>query len=113
MSPRQLQQQIHSTFSTSGSVWGGFRTDIINLYNSGMGHVDFNDHLVREFNKKIRDFNFDSGLYFSPYDGGLRFIGSELGVPADEGFVFVYAGGEQVLLNNGDQVQVPEQYANA
>jgi len=113
MSPRLLQQQIHSTFATGLATWEGFRTDIINLYNSGTNYADFNDHLVREFNKKIRDFNFDSGLYFGPYDGGLRFIGSELGVPADEGFVFVYAGGQQVLLNNGDQVQVPEQYANA
>lgn len=114
MSPRILQQQIHSTFSASGAVWDDFRTQIVDLYNSGTNHVDFNDHLMREFNKKVRDIGLSSDLYFVPYDGGLRFIGSSLGSPTpDEGFVFVFASGQQVLLNNSNPIQVPEQYANA
>lgn len=116
MSPRQLQQQIHSTFSPSGAIWSGFKTDAVNLYIGASNYADFNDHLFREFNRKVRDLNLPTDLYFMPFDGGLRFIGTvdDLAViEPDTGLAFVYASGQQVLLNDGSPVQVPEIYANA
>lgn len=110
MHPRLLQNEIHENFSTGSGVWIAFQTGIESLYEES--HQDLNDHLIREFNKKIRDLGQPSGLYFIPNDAGLRFLG-ELSSEPDAGYVFVYASGLQVLLNNSYQVQVPTGYANA
>jgi hypothetical protein len=92
MSPRILQQKIHSTFSTNAAVWEDFRTEITDLYNATTNRVDFNNHLLREFNKKVRDLNLSSDLYFTPFDGGLRFIG----VNIDEGATYFRPDGVSV-----------------
>ncbi len=93
-------------------VFESFRTQIITFYNGAISKADFNDHLLREFNKKVRDLGLSSTLYFTPFDGGLRFIGSDLGVQPSNGFIFVFANSEQVLTNEGDSIEIPEQYAN-
>lgn len=113
MGPRELQQQIHSTFSTNSGVWSDFRTDIIAAYTAYSGRADFNDHLLREFNRKVYDFGM-TGLVFSPHDAGYRFIGSSIEPTPDAGFVFVFDdNGDQVFLNTNDPIQVPDSYANA
>lgn len=115
--PRHLQSKIHSEASVASDVWEAYRLEVISLWdNNPTNKSDFNDHLIREFNRKVFNFNLFTGLYFLPFDGGFRFIGSSLGptIPIpDEGFVYVFASGEQVLLNNSNPIQVPEQYANA
>lgn len=74
MHPRLLQAEIHSDFSTGSGVWVAYRTGIVAM--TGESHQDLNDHLIREFNKKIFDLGQPTGLYFVPNDAGLRFIGT-------------------------------------
>jgi hypothetical protein len=74
MHPRLLQATIHSDFSTDSGVWVDYRSEIEAL--SGESHQDLNDHLIREFNRKIQDLGQPTGLYFIPNDAGFRFIGS-------------------------------------
>lgn len=74
MSPRQLQQTIHSTFSANEATWENFRADCVELLNSAENGADFRSHLIREFNRKVLSLGFSS-LAFSPYDGGYRYIG--------------------------------------
>lgn len=113
MGPRELQQKIHSTFSTGEAAWSSFKSEIITLYNNTSNYADFNDHLLREFNRKVLGLGFD-GLVFSPYDGGYRFIGSSLGGVPDSGFVFLYNNlDEQVVTNSEDNIQIPEEFANS
>ena len=76
--PRHLQSIIHSEKSISGSIWSGYNQQIIDLWNLVSGHGDFNDHLIREYNRKIDLFNQPTGLFFAPYDAGYRFIGSSI-----------------------------------
>jgi hypothetical protein len=84
--PRHLQSIIHSEKSHSGSIWSGYNQEIIDLWNSSSAHADFNDHLIREYNRKIDLFNQPTGLFFAPYDAGYRFIGSSISastIPSD------------------------------
>jgi hypothetical protein len=74
MHPRLLQATIHSDFSTDSGVWVDYRSEIESLASES--HQDLNDHLIREFNRKIQDLGQPTGLYFTPNDAGLRFIGS-------------------------------------
>ena len=76
--PRRLQSIIHSEKSNSYSVWSGYNQQIIDLWNSVDAHGDFNDHLIREYNKKIDLFDQPTGLLLAPYDAGFRFKGSAL-----------------------------------
>lgn len=71
--PRRLQQQIHSSFATGISTWQDFKSGIVDLYSVSGSQVDFNDHLIREFNRKVDTFDY-TGLMFEPYDGGFRLI---------------------------------------
>lgn len=75
MSARVLQQKIHSDFSTGQAVWDAYKTEINDLYNADPNIADFHNHVMREFNRKINVLGISSGLYFSPYDAGFRFIG--------------------------------------
>jgi hypothetical protein len=50
--PRQLQDQIHSTYITGGGIWVNYRSQITGLWSQISGKNDFNDHLIREFNRK-------------------------------------------------------------
>jgi hypothetical protein len=115
MQPRILQQKIHSTFSTNEEVWVSFRTEITNSYNSTTNRADFGNHVMREFNKKVRDLGLSSSLYFAPFDGGLRFIDVDISedIP-DLGYVFVYSNSnEQVFTNDNKPVQVLEEFSNS
>jgi len=72
--PRLTQSNIHSDFSTGSGVWTGYRAEITGFYND-YGRVDLDDHLVREYNKKINDLNISTGLLITPVDAGYRYIG--------------------------------------
>ena len=76
--PRKLQSKIHSDKSTSSSVWNAYKQQIIDLWNASQKKGDFNDHLIREYNRKIDSFNQNSDLFITPYNAGYRFIGSSL-----------------------------------
>lgn len=73
MNPRLLQNSIHQDFSTGSGIWINYKSMITETY-AGSNHQDLNDHLIREFNKKVVAFGYDS-LLFSPFDGGYRFLG--------------------------------------
>ena len=78
MGPRFLQSQIHSDYSTGSNTWTEYRNSIKTMYDSSASKVDFNDHLIREYNRKIDRLNQETGLFISPYDAGYRFIGSSI-----------------------------------
>jgi len=73
--PRRLQSKIHSEKSTVAQIWTDYKQQIIDLWNTSQSKADFNDHLIREFNRKINRFNKSSDLFIKPFDGGYRFIG--------------------------------------
>lgn len=73
--PRRLQAQIHSNFSLESGTWTTFQSQIAELTGSIDSKEDFNDHLIREYNKKIVALNQPQELLFSPYDAGFRYIG--------------------------------------
>jgi len=72
--PRSTQSKIHSDFSTSSGTWVNYRTGVTAFYDS-FPHSELNDHITREFNKKIRDLGQPESLYISPFDSGLRYTG--------------------------------------
>lgn len=78
MSPRTLQSQIHSSYETGSGAWVAFRTGIVDLYNAASNKADYNDHLIREFNRKISILNQPTGLFIAPYDAGFRFTGTSI-----------------------------------
>ena len=76
--PRNLQAEIHSDYTTGLAIWSGYRGEIKSLYDAAISKEDFNDHLIREYNKKIERLNQPTGLYVSPFDGGGRFTGNSI-----------------------------------
>jgi hypothetical protein len=78
MGPRYLQAKIHSDYSTGSSAWFDYRSQIKSMYDLADSKEDFNDHLIREYNRKIDRLNQETGLYISPFDGGFRFIGESI-----------------------------------
>mgnify|MGYP005989810735 CR=1 FL=1 len=72
--PRLTQSEIHSDFSSASETWSEYRAQVIAFYDN-YPHSELNDHITREFNKKIRDLNQSESLYISPYNAGLRYIG--------------------------------------
>lgn len=72
--PRLSQSEIHSDFSTASGTWTGYRAEVTGFYND-YPDSELNDHITREFNKKIRDLGQNASLYISPYDAGLRYTG--------------------------------------
>lgn len=74
--PRLLQSKIHSEYSIDSTIWSGYRVDIKSMFDASIVKEDFNDHLIREYNRKIERLNQSSGLYINPFDAGFRFIGS-------------------------------------
>jgi hypothetical protein len=75
VNPRILQQQIHSTFTPDTGVWFSFRTGVNFLLTGSNNKADFRDHLCREYNKKADSLSLPTGYFFTPYDGGLRYLG--------------------------------------
>lgn len=84
---RRKQDEIHTNFSTDSGTWANFRAEVIDLYNISTDD-DFNDHLAREFNKKIHDLGQPDELFITPHDAGFRYIGS--GVFGDVGFTYTF-----------------------
>ena len=78
MGPRFLQSKIHSDYSTGSANWSEYRDQIKALYDASVSKMDFNDHLIREYNRKIDRLNQEAGLYITPFDGGFRFIGTSI-----------------------------------
>ena len=78
MGPRFLQSQIHADYSTGSTTWSDYRNQIKSMYDLSTSKVDFNDHLIREYNRKIERLNQETGLYIAPFDGGFRFIGETI-----------------------------------
>ena len=72
--PRKKQDEIHCNFSTTSGDWVSYRAEVTGFYGT-YDSSELNDHVVREFNKKIRDLGMPESLYISPYDDGLRYIG--------------------------------------
>tara|TARA_R100001460_G_scaffold6291_2_gene16638 strand:- start:22878 stop:23123 length:246 start_codon:yes stop_codon:yes gene_type:complete len=73
--PRLTQSRIHVDFSSSSEAWTNYRSEILTFYSGNMPHRELDDHISREFNKKIRDLNQNESLYISPFDAGLRYTG--------------------------------------
>jgi hypothetical protein len=71
--PRHLQSQIHSDFSRISGTWIDYRGQITGLWGSAPNHDDFNNHLIREYNRKINYLNMPSGLYIIPYNAGFSY----------------------------------------
>jgi hypothetical protein len=99
MSARILQGKIHSDFSTGVSVWNAYKIQINELYASSSAVDDFNDHLIREFNRKISILNQPTGLFFSPFDAGFRFLGSASGAPTGISPGVLLFNGEELIYN--------------
>ncbi len=76
--PRNLQAEIHSNYTTGLATWSGYRGEIKSLYDAATSKEDFNDHLIREYNRKIERLNQSTGLYISPFDAGGRFVGTSI-----------------------------------
>lgn len=73
MHPRFLQFMIHSESSSVYDVWSGYQINVSGAYSTTPSKVDFNDHLIREFNRKVYKLGF-TDLLFTPYDAGFRLI---------------------------------------
>jgi hypothetical protein len=73
--PRQLQSIIHSERSNLPAVWANYRSAVNALLPTNT--ADINDHLVREFNRKVFNLGLNSLLIF-PFDGGFRYLGGDI-----------------------------------
>jgi hypothetical protein len=71
--PRRLQSQIHSDYSHVSGTWTGYRAEITGLWGLTTNHDDFNNHLIREYNRKIHNLNMPTGLYIIPYNAGYSY----------------------------------------
>jgi len=105
--PRHLQSQIHSDFSRISGTWTGYRAQITGLYGRSQDtqKTDFDNHLIREYNRKIDNLSQTDSLFISPFDAGYRFVGEEI---SDLNYVFVYnISNEQVFTNTNQAIQFP------
>ena len=82
--PRYLQDEIHTGFSTGSGVWSGYHAQITGGYlTSGTSgnYVDWDDHVMREYNRKIHSLSglwgtANTGLMLEPNDAGFRYTGT-------------------------------------
>ncbi len=72
--PRITQSEIHADFSTGSGIWTGYRAEVTGFYND-FNRVDLDDHIVREYNRKIINLGQPTGLLITPDDAGYRYIG--------------------------------------
>ena len=72
--PRPTQSRIHVDFSSSSETWTNYRSEVLAFYGN-IPRRELDDHISREFNKKVRDLSQDQSLYISPFDAGLRYTG--------------------------------------
>jgi len=111
--PRHLQSKIHSDFSSISGTWTGYRGQITGLYDSSQDpqKTDFDNHLIREYNRKIHNLGQNDALFVAPFDAGYRFVGEQI---SDLNYIFVYTiNNEQVFTNTNQAVQGPYNYANS
>lgn len=83
MGPRNLQSKIHSDYSAESANWSEYRGLIKDLYDASIAKADFNDHLIREFNRRINRLNLSSDLQIAPFDSGFRFTGTSITSASD------------------------------
>ena len=71
--PRIIQAEVHRDQQTipSEAAINAYRDDIIALYNSIAKKDDFDNHLLREFNRRVVYWG-RPDLAFTPYDSGFR-----------------------------------------
>jgi len=83
--PRYLQDKVHTDFSTGSAVWSGYHDQITGGYlttGAAGGYVDWDNHLMREYNRKIDTFSGAWGaaqaedLILNPHDAGFRYTGT-------------------------------------
>jgi hypothetical protein len=72
--PRHLQSELHSSFSKSVPNWQYFRDSIKRLFDasSTTRRADFNNHVVREHNRKIKRLNLPINLLIPNCDSSGR-----------------------------------------
>jgi len=112
--PRHLQSEIHSDFSSQSGVWDNYKDLVLGLYSASTDPLktDFDNHLIREYNRKIDNLGQNVSLFITPFDAGYRFVGG--GETPDANYVFVYTiDNEQVFTNTDQAVQVIDDYANS
>jgi len=73
--PRFQQAEIHSLVNPSSGDMTGYRATITGLYPLFDTKDDFNDHVLREFNR-VAHVSGWTGMMFSPYDDGFRYVGT-------------------------------------
>ena len=76
--PRHSQSEIHSDFSSESAVWANYKELITALFNASQDPLktDFDNHLIREYNRKIHDLGQNDDLFIAPFDSGYRFVGT-------------------------------------
>ena len=72
--PRLLQATIHSNLLPTTGELSDYRTQITGLYTTETA-VDFDNHLIREFNRKCH-YADQTGYMIEPFDGGFRYLGT-------------------------------------
>lgn len=74
--PRLLQETIHATTNATTGDLASWYDQITGLYlGSGYDPVDFNDHLIREYNRRAYNIG-ATGQMITPYDAGFRYLGT-------------------------------------
>lgn len=79
-----LKDEIHTDFSTGSGVWVAYHDEITGGYlttGASGNYVDWDNHLMREYNRKIDTFSggwtaTETGLILEPYDAGFRYVGT-------------------------------------
>jgi hypothetical protein len=87
MDARQLQGKIHMSFSKEATVWYAFGQLIYDLYYVSPYEADGDDHLIREFNRKIDLLGINTAYSFRPMDSGFRFKGTRENILSHTSYV--------------------------
>ena len=76
--PRTIQDLVHTNYATGSGLWMQYRGDITGLYSTGTSerYDDFDNHVIREYNRKIDVLGQPTGLLIEPYDAGFRYVGT-------------------------------------
>ena len=72
--PRLTLAEVHTETGINSGIWTGFRAEITGFYGS-YDRVDLDDHVVREYNRKIHTLDLPDSLFIGPFDAGRRYIG--------------------------------------
>ena len=72
--PRELQATIHSNLLPTTGELNSYKSQITGLYTVSTA-VDFDNHLIREFNRKCY-YAGQTGFMIEPFDAGFRYEGT-------------------------------------